>query len=99
MGEYIGAHLLVAETSGVLCGLPEGDLGPLVPRAEEDEEEGDGCVAEEGNDDGDSGDDRNRKRKKKKKKKTNVGATLDAKSISKLLEMMRNKKVWESLFA
>ena len=27
--EYIGVHLLVAETSGMMCGFPEGDLGPL----------------------------------------------------------------------
>ena len=27
LAEYVGAHLLVAETSGKVCGLPEGDLG------------------------------------------------------------------------
>ncbi|KAL7540736.1 hypothetical protein ACHAXR_010737, partial [Thalassiosira sp. AJA248-18] len=86
--EYISAHLLVAETSGKVCGLPEGDLGPLVPRdneidAENEEEEGEG---EEGAE--------NRRKKKKRK-----GATLDAKAVSKLLEMVRNEKVWEALFS
>lgn len=37
--EYFGAHLLVAETSGKLYGLPEGDVGPLVMESSGDDDE------------------------------------------------------------
>lgn len=36
--EYFGAHLLVAETSGKLYGLPEGDVGPLVTESSGDDD-------------------------------------------------------------
>eukprot|EP00804_Cyclotella_cryptica_P000562 CCRYP_009970-RE/>CCRYP_009970-RE protein AED:0.07 eAED:0.07 QI:22/1/1/1/1/0.88/9/1092/3640 len=72
--EYISAHLLVAETSGRLHGLPEGDVGPLVVYSGSDE------------DDKDAND------------KVSLGATLNKKAIDSLLEMVRNEKVWESLF-
>lgn len=68
--EYIGAHLLIAETSGKLYGLSEGDVGPLVMESEDD---GDNNIA--------------------------LGATLDKKTIDNLLEIVRDEKVWESLFA
>jgi hypothetical protein len=68
--EYIGAHLLIAETSGKLYGLPEGDVGPLIMESEEN-----------GNDD------------------VALGASLDKKTIDNLLELVRDEKVWESLFA
>lgn len=89
--EYIGAHLLVAETSGRLCGLPEGDLGPLEPRDEED----DNLDEEEG----DFEDDEGPSSKKKQRKKKRNGATLDGKTILSLLDMIRNEKVWEGMFA
>jgi hypothetical protein len=75
--EYFSAHLLVAETSGKLCGLPEGDLGPLVEEVDAKDD-----------DDANGG---------KQRKKT--GATLDGKWIGDLLEMVRNEKIWESLFS
>ncbi len=72
----------------------------MAPKTDEDDvgEEGGGkkgesTFAEEGEADEEN---ETRQRKKKKKKK---GATLDANSISKLLEMVRNEKVWESLFS
>jgi len=86
--EYIGAHLLVAETSGKLSGLPEGDLGPLVPRS---------SPTEEGGDQNDGGGERVRKPIKKRKNGQNA-TTLDAKTIDKLLDMLRDEKVRESLF-
>ena len=89
--EYISAHLLVAETSGKLCGLPEGDLGPLVPRDNTVDDQGQN--GEEGDQEG-----KEEHRKKKQSKKKRKGATLDAKAINKLLELVRNEKVWESLF-
>src|SRR5210317_1173472 len=61
--DYIAAHLLVAETSGKLCGLPEGDLGPLEPR---DEEENPG---ENDEDDNDEEDPSLRKKQQMKKKR------------------------------
>ena len=90
--EYVSAHLLVAETSGKVCGLPEGDLGPLVPRV----------------DDTQGKDEQDERRKEGEedvpmqiavKKKKRKGATLDEKQIAKLLEMIRNEKVWETLFS
>lgn len=86
--EYIGAHLLVAETSGKLSGLPEGDLGPLVPRS---------SPTEEGGDQNDGGGEKVRKTIKKRKNGQNA-TTLDAKTIDKLLDMLRDEKVRESLF-
>ena len=97
--EYVSAHLLVAETSGKLCGLPEGDLGPLVPRIENDDDheaeerkEGEGDVSTDISSP-------NKRTKDNKKRKIGKGGTLDAKAIGKLLEMIRNEKVWETLFS
>ena len=90
--DYIAAHLLVAETSGKLCGLPEGDLGPLEPR---DEEENPGDDDEDDNDE----EDPSLRKKQQMKKKRRNGATLDGKTILSLLDMIRNEKVWEALFA
>jgi len=88
--EYLSAHLLVAETSGKICGLPEGDLGPLVPR-ENDDEEGQQDERKEGEED--------IPKQIAVKKRNKKSATLDGKTISKLLEMIRNDKVWETLFS
>lgn len=89
--DYIAAHLLVAETSGKLCGLPEGDLGPLEPRDDEEEEI-------ENPDEDDREEEQRLTRTKNTKKKIRTGATLDGKTILSLLDMIRNEKVWESLF-
>jgi hypothetical protein len=72
--EYIGAHLLVAETRGKLSGLSEGDLGLLVPRSSSTEECGDQNV--------DGGE---KARKPVKKRKEGQCTTLDVKTIGKLL--------------
>ena len=95
--EYIGAHLLVAETSGKLCGLPEGDLGPLEPR-DDDEEEEDNNPDEDEMDDEEEEEQSLKKKKKKQRKKKRNGATLDGKTILSLLDMIRNEKVWEWVF-
>ena len=89
--DYIGAHLLVAETSGKLCGLPEGDLGPLEPRYDEEEDENpeEEEVDFEYNEKQSSGTNQRKKRN---------GATLNGEAILSLLHVVRNEKVWESIF-
>jgi hypothetical protein len=80
--------MVVAETSGRMSGLPEGDLGPLIPRSSSSEEEngdGDDCGGEN-------------VRKTVSKRKKEIGATLDAKAIDKLLGMLCDEKVRESIF-
>ena len=93
--DYIAAHLLVAETSGKLCGLPEGDLGPLEPR----EEEEDDCPEEEEEEEDVEDDEAPSPRMKQQQKKKKNGATLDGKTILSLLDMIRNEKVWEAMFS
>ncbi len=83
--EYVCAHLLVAETSGKICGLPEGDLGPLKPRRKLMDHNNESDSSKNG--------------EEYKTTKHMTGATLDAKSVCTLLEMIRNKNVWEALFS
>lgn len=103
--EYISGHLMVAEMSGMVSGLLEGDLGPLVV---EESREGsgvsDGGDANGGSEYGTGGaeefenDDNAHVKQLEVMRKRTLGATLDQKAINDLLDMICSKKVWESIF-
>ncbi|KAL7471935.1 hypothetical protein ACHAXS_012259 [Conticribra weissflogii] len=103
--EYLSGHLMVAEMSGIMSGLLEGDLGPL---AVEDSGDGSGVLDETyANGRGGNGirigekldnDDSANAEQSAVTRKRPMGATLDQKAINDLLDMIRSEKVWESIF-